>query len=82
MASREGMLGVFVYLDDFIKGLGKVQERGCEIREVFSPTRSEEIQEAMEAPGSAVPLITLIGGILGGAGLRAASPCTPTSASG
>jgi hypothetical protein len=69
MASREGMLGVFVYLDDFIDGLRSVRERDYEIREVFSPTRTEEIQEVMKGRASTVPLFTLIGGILGGMGL-------------
>ncbi len=69
MASDQGVLGVFAYVDDLLNGLRRLKERNFEIRSVFSPLRLRDIQEILGTKPSIVRLITLIGGILGGTSL-------------
>ncbi len=69
MASDQGVVGVFAYVDDLLNGLRRLKEESFEIRSVFSPLRLREIQEVLGTKPSLVRWITLIGGILGGTSL-------------
>lgn len=66
MAVQSGVVGVFIYLDDVLRAIGKLKGEGIAIKNVYSPVRSPEIIEAMGARPSGIRPVTLISGILGG----------------
>lgn len=66
MSGNEGILAIFAYADDFLAALRSLKSGGMRIETVFSPLRLPEVQEIMGAAPSAVRLITLLGGIVGG----------------
>lgn len=69
MARKQGLLGIFVYVDDFLTALRGLRAEACIIDTVFSPLNVPEVQEILEKKPSSVRLITLIGGISGGLGV-------------
>lgn len=62
----QGLVGIFVYLDDVLNAIKKLREEKIAIRNVYSPTRSPEILEAMQTKPSRIRLVSLIAAILGG----------------
>ncbi len=62
--TRTGVLGVFPYLDSATEAVESLRGRGFPLT-VYSPTPRHEIEEAMEAPESAVRIYTLMGGFAG-----------------
>ena len=71
MRGKEGLLAVFMYVDDLFAVLQTLKERAIRIETVYSPLRLPEINEILDKKPSIVRLITLIGGILGGVSLVA-----------
>jgi molybdopterin-containing oxidoreductase family membrane subunit len=71
MQSREGILAVFMYVDDLFAALRTLKDRAVRIETVYSPFRLREIDDILDKKPSIVRLITLIGGILGGTSLVA-----------
>ena len=71
MNGKEGLLAVFTYVDDLLIALHELKARATRIEAVYSPLRLPEIDEVLGKRPSVVPLITLIGGILGGTSLVA-----------
>lgn len=66
MADKAGVLASFVYVDDFLAALRALKTGTHRIETVFSPLRLPEVQEILKTKPSAVRLITLLGGIVGG----------------
>jgi Alternative complex III, ActD subunit len=66
MAILRGLVGVFVYLDDVLSAIQKLNGEKIIIRNVYSPVKSPEILEAMQVKPSRIRLVSLIAGILGG----------------
>jgi hypothetical protein len=69
---NQHVMGIFPYLDDFVKALKALKEGQFEIGAAYSPTKNHEILEALGIKPSSVRYFTLTGGILGilaGAGL-------------
>jgi len=66
MAILQGLVGIFIYLDDVLNAIQKLREEKIVIRNVYSPTRSPEILEAMQTKPSRIRLVSLIAAILGG----------------
>ena len=66
MAILRGLVGVFIYLDDVLNAIRKLNGEKIAIRNVYSPLRRPEILEAMEMKPSRIRLVTLIAAILGG----------------
>ncbi len=66
MAVRQGLVGTYVYLDDVLHTIEKLKVRNVFIKNVYSPTRSPEILEAMETKPSGIRVVSLIAAILGG----------------
>ncbi len=66
MATLRGLVGVFAYLDDLLNTIQKLKGEKIVIRNVYSPVRSPEILEAMEAKPSRIRLVSLIAAIVGG----------------
>lgn len=62
--SRTGVLGVFEHLDTASGAVEELRERGFPLT-VYSPTPRHELEEALEAPESAVRIFTLMGGFTG-----------------
>ncbi|HVN95894.1 MAG TPA: quinol:electron acceptor oxidoreductase subunit ActD [Syntrophorhabdaceae bacterium] len=69
MAHREGLLGLFTYVDDFLFALRGLTSGARKIETVFSPLYIPEIDEILAKRPSRARLITLLGGIGGGLGL-------------
>ncbi len=61
----QAFMAVFEYLDDCVAAIKAMHERGISIVNVYSPFRSDEINEAMDMKPSPVRYFTLVGGILG-----------------
>lgn len=61
---RTGVLGVFAHLDTATHAIERLREAGYELT-VYSPTPRHEIEEALEAPESAVRIFTLTGAFAG-----------------
>jgi hypothetical protein len=61
---RTGVLGVFAYLDAATHAIERLRTRGVPMT-VYSPTPRHEIEEAVEAPESAVRIYTLMGAFTG-----------------
>jgi len=66
MAILRGLVGIFVYLDDVLNAIQKLNEGKILILNVYSPLKSPEILEAMRARPSRIRLVSLIAAILGG----------------
>ncbi len=62
----QGLVGIFVYLDDVLNAIKNLRDEKIPIRNVYSPTRSPEILEAMQTKPSRIRLVSLIAAILGG----------------
>jgi len=66
VAVRQGLIGIFIYLDDVLNSIEKLKRERISIKNVYSPIKSAEIIEAMEAKPSGIRPVSLIAGILGG----------------
>jgi hypothetical protein len=62
--TRTGVLGVFAHLDSATHAIERLREAGYQLT-VYSPTPRHEIEEALEAPESAVRIFTLMGAFTG-----------------
>jgi hypothetical protein len=62
--TRTGVLGVFAHLDTTTHAIERLREAGFALT-VYSPTPRHEIEEALEAPESAVRIFTLTGAFAG-----------------
>lgn len=71
MQTKEGLLAVFMFVDDLIIALTALKANAVSIEEVYSPIRLRPINEILEKKPSIVRLLTLIGGIIGGISLVA-----------
>ncbi len=71
MNHREGVLAIFMYVDDLFAVLQTLKQQAVRIETVYSPLRLREIDEILEKKPSIVRLITLVGGIIGGLSLLA-----------
>lgn len=61
---RTGVLGVFPYLDTATDAVKQLRRRGYPLT-VYSPTPRHEIEEAVQAPESAVRIFALMGAFAG-----------------
>jgi hypothetical protein len=61
---RTGVLGVFAHLDTATHAIETLREKGYPLT-VYSPAPRHEIEEALEAPESAVRIFTLMGAFTG-----------------
>ncbi len=66
MVIQRGLIAVFIYLDDVLRAIGKLNAGRIAIKNIYSPIKSPEIIEAMEVKPSGIRPVTLIAGILGG----------------
>ncbi|MDZ4785599.1 MAG: DUF3341 domain-containing protein [bacterium] len=64
MRGNKIVVGVYPYMDDLLKTVEKVKEKGLDYR-VYSPTARQEIEDATMPEKSPVRRFTLIGGITG-----------------
>jgi hypothetical protein len=62
-----GVLGVFAHLDTATAAIRRLRQDGHPLT-VYSPTPRHELEEALEAPESAVRIFTLMGAFTGCAG--------------
>jgi hypothetical protein len=63
-----GVIGEFHSADELVSAIEKVREAGYTQLDAYTPYPIEEVWEAIGHHKSPVPLIVLIGGILGGLG--------------
>ena len=61
---RTGVLGVFAYLDATTDAIRRLRAKGF-LLTVYSPTPRHELEEALEAPESAVRIFTIFGTFTG-----------------
>ncbi|MBW3628725.1 MAG: DUF3341 domain-containing protein, partial [Gemmatimonadetes bacterium] len=61
---RTGVLGVFAYLDTTSDAIKRLRSKGFPLT-VYSPTPRHELEEALEAPESAVRIFTIMGAFTG-----------------
>ena len=66
MAILRGLVGIFVYLDDVLNAIEKLDEERIVIKNVYSPVKSPEILEAMKIKPSGIRAVSLIAAIFGG----------------
>jgi hypothetical protein len=66
MTRGEGVLALFIYVDDFLLALRTLRADGHRIETTFSPIPMHEIEEILGRKPSWIPLITLFGGASGG----------------
>lgn len=64
-AENLGVLGSFLHLDQLTDAVRTAQDRGFEVRDVFSPVPLEEIQELVSPARSPVRFVTFLGGLSG-----------------
>lgn len=72
MPAREGTYGLLAEFEtpgDLIRAARRAHDDGWRRMDCFSPYPVEEAAEAMHCTKSRVPLVTLIGGLLGGAAM-------------
>lgn len=62
--TRTGVLGVFPFLDTAAEAAERLRVKGYPLT-VYSPTPRHEIEEALQAPESAVRIFTLMGAFAG-----------------
>ncbi len=67
MSDKQGVLGVFTYLDETLGAVKKLRDAGFKNLRVFSPFPNHEIEEVMDEPESVVRFFTLGGAMLGAA---------------
>jgi len=67
MSDKQGVLGIFSYMDATIETVKKLKDAGFNNLRVFSPFPSHEIEEVMDEPESIVRFFTLGGAMLGAA---------------
>lgn len=67
MSDKQGVLGIFSYLDATVETVKKLKDAGFNNLRVFSPFPSHEIEEVMDEPESIVRFFTLGGAMLGAA---------------
>lgn len=67
MSDKQGVLGIFSYLDATLETVKKLKDAGFNNLRVFSPFPSHEIEEVMDEPESIVRFFTLGGAMLGAA---------------
>ena len=65
MSDKQGVLGIFSYLDATLETVKKLKDAGFNNLRVFSPFPSHEIEEVMDEPESIVRFFTLGGAMLG-----------------
>ena len=65
MSDKQGVLGIFSYLDATLETVRKLKDAGFNNLRVFSPFPSHEIEEVMDEPESIVRFFTLGGAMLG-----------------
>jgi len=58
----------FASKEEIVEAARRTHKAGYRKVEAYSPFPIEEIPEALKRPGTAVPLITLLGGMVGGLG--------------
>jgi hypothetical protein len=63
-----GVIAEFASPDELIEAVKKTRSAGYEIMEAYTPYPIEEVWEAIGHPKSKVPLLVLIGGLIGGIG--------------
>ena len=68
MRHKEGLLGIFAYVDDLLRALGSLREGSYSIDKVYSPLHIPEVEEALRKRPSPVRMFVLLGGIIGGLG--------------
>jgi molybdopterin-containing oxidoreductase family membrane subunit len=71
MHGSQGLLAVFMYVDDLFEVLRRLKEQATRIETVYSPFRLREVDEILGKKPSIVRLLTLLGGILGGTAMVA-----------
>jgi molybdopterin-containing oxidoreductase family membrane subunit len=69
--NEHALLGIFLYVDEFLSCLRTLKKKGYEVRSAFSPVRLEEMQDLLSPRPSLTRLFTLVGGIVGGISLVA-----------
>jgi hypothetical protein len=72
MPAREGIYGLLAEFDtpgDLVRAARRAREDGWRRMDCFTPYPVEEVAEAMHCHRNRVPLVTLIGGLLGGAAM-------------
>ena len=67
MSDKQGVLGIFSYVDVTIETVKKLRDAGFNNLRVFSPVPNHEIEEVMDEPESIVRFFTLGGAMLGAA---------------
>jgi molybdopterin-containing oxidoreductase family membrane subunit len=60
-----GLVAVFSSLDSVLSAVRLLKEKGIRVNTVYSPSRNEELSDALEVKPSPVRWFTLTGGILG-----------------
>ena len=71
MPHKEGLLGVFTYVDDLLLALRGLKEGSYAIERVHSPLHLPEVEEMLGKKRSTVRIFTLLGGMIGGLGVTA-----------
>ncbi|OPY75448.1 MAG: hypothetical protein A4E65_03570 [Syntrophorhabdus sp. PtaU1.Bin153] len=71
MAHSQGLLALFLYVDDLLAVLRVLKAGDFRIETVFSPIGVAEVQEILGKKPSITRLITLLGSIVGGVGVMA-----------
>src|SRR5579871_6923738 len=61
-----GVIGEFAKPEDLIRAAAKTREAGYRHVEAYTPFAVEGLSEALHLPRNKVPLVTLIGGLVGG----------------
>jgi hypothetical protein len=61
----EGLLGVFVGLDEAVNAVHQLRAAGLKRLTVFSPMPSHDLEHAVHPPLSGVRMFTLVGGLTG-----------------
>ncbi|MEM7009066.1 MAG: DUF3341 domain-containing protein [Thermodesulfobacteriota bacterium] len=67
MSEKQGVLGIFSYVDVTVETVKKLKEAGFNKLRVFSPVPNHEIEDVMDVPESPVRFFTLFGAMLGAA---------------
>lgn len=67
MSDKQGVLGIFSYVDVTVDTVKKLKDAGFKNLRVFSPVPNHEIEEVMDEPESIVRFFTLFGAMLGAA---------------
>lgn len=65
MTQKQGLMGVFAYLDDLLAAIEALKEKNLRIHTVYSPVARHEIREALALKPSPIRYLTLCGGVLG-----------------